>query len=239
MDKRITTTYLILKKDYGSQNWWPVTKKGKIHPEYSGGPVDDTQKFEVMIGAILTQNTSWSNVLKAIAQLNKKGVKTPNDVLLIDEKKLAELIRSAGYYNQKAKKLKILADFVKHNSIKKLEKMNTQELRGLLLSVHGVGPETADSIMLYALNKPVFVIDTYTKRIMSRIGVCKADVKYDGLQQIFHDELTSDAKVFNEYHALLVEHAKRYCKTKPECKECPINRLCEYRKNIGGEMNGK
>lgn len=227
--------YNQLYSSFGQQNWWPVTEKGRIHPEYSSGPKNEKQQLEVIFGAILTQNTSWKNVEKAIVELNKNNLIDINKINQIEQEKLAKIIKSSGYHNQKAKKLKNFCHFLFKNyngSIKDLFKKEVNELRKELLSVNGIGPETADSIILYAAKKPVFVIDAYTKRIMSRIGY--KEKTYDELQNLFMQNLPSSERLFNECHALLVELGKRICRKNPLCSECPINSHCAYHKKRGG-----
>jgi endonuclease-3 related protein len=200
---KVKTIYNILLKQYGPQRWWPTRTKNK--------------QFEVIIGAILTQNTSWKNVEKALINLEKQNLISKDKILKTRKDKLAKLIRPSGYYNQKAERLKLAAKFfTKHK----------QPTRQQLLEVKGIGPETADSILLYAFNQPIFVIDAYTKRIFSRIGMCKDHCEYHELQIIFHKSLKRSPKIFNEYHALLVELAKQHCTKTPSCKDCPINKLC-------------
>ncbi len=165
--------YDLLLSHFNPQHWWPVTPRGKLHPEYCGGPKTEKQQLEVCFGAILTQNTNWKNVEKAIVELNKNDLIDVNKIHKINVKKLALLIKSSGYHNQKAKKLKNFCEFLVKNYNGKLTllfKKDINELRKQLLSVNGIGPETADSTILYAAKKPIFVIDAYTKRIMSRIG---------------------------------------------------------------------
>ncbi len=208
--------YQKLYDQFGPQNWWPAETP-----------------FEVIIGAILTQNTSWSNVEKAIDNLKKEGLINPEKLWEIENEKLEELIRSSGYYRQKAKKLKNFMNLLwekYEGKIQKLFELPVPRLREKLLSVKGIGKETADSIILYAARKPMFVIDTYTKRILKRVGVTQK-TKYDDLQNLFHEKLPQDTQLFNEFHALLVELGKNYCKTNPECKNCPLRDICEYKNN--------
>jgi endonuclease-3 related protein len=223
--------YTLLIDELGPQRWWPTTLKSEIHPTYHGKkPLTEKQLFEICIGAILTQNTSWKNVEKAITNLNKNNLVDINKIKSVNERKLASLIKSSGYYNQKAKKLKHLSNFLIKNcngNIKRFFNKDITLLRKELLSIKGVGPETADSIILYAAEKPVFVIDAYTKRIFSRLGFCKADVSYDELQNLFHKNLKKNHKLFNEYHALIVELGKNYCRKKPLCSECILTKLCK------------
>lgn len=196
--------YNILYKEFGLQKWWPAKTRNK--------------QFEIIIGTILTQNTSWKNVEKAIDNLEKENLISINKIKSARKQKLAKLIKPSGYYNQKAERLKLAANFFSKNK---------NPTREQLLDVNGIGPETADSILLYAFNKPFFVIDAYTKRIFSRIGLCKGKCEYNELQELFQKNLPKKTKLFNEYHALLVELGKRYCKKKPECIKCPISKECE------------
>lgn len=216
----VKQVYDSLLKSYGQQGWWPIVNdKTLICEYYTNAPKNKEEQFEIAVGAILAQNTSWKNVEKVLVELKRTGNLSKESIQEIPARKLAALIRSAGYYNQKARKLKLFSSF---------DKPVTREN---LLDVWGIGPETADSILLYAYNKPVFVVDAYTKRIFSRVGLMNDNASYDDVQKIFHDNLSKDCKVFGEYHALLVEHAKRHCKTKPECDGCPINIHCRKFKN--------
>ncbi|MBW2972970.1 endonuclease III domain-containing protein [Candidatus Woesearchaeota archaeon] len=212
MQKIFKTLY----KTYGAQNWWPVTSKNK--------------QFEIIIGTILTQNTSWKNVEKAIANLKEKNLIHPAKIIKTNKNALAKLIKPSGYFNQKAERLKIVSKFLLQN--KNLSRLPVKKLRETLLEIKGVGPETADSIILYAFNKPSFVVDLYTKRIFSRLGFCNQDCKYDELQDLFHKSLARDAKLFNEYHALIVEHAKQFCRKTPECRGCPLTKVCRKRISV-------
>ncbi len=216
MKNRLLDVYHTLFNSFGKQNWWPAQSQ---EPE--------ERKLEICIGAILTQNTSWKNVEKALKNLIALDLINKRKLMQVNEKQLALLIKPAGYYNQKARKLKAFASFIERNSLEKLENMSTDDLRSLLLGVHGVGKETADSIILYALNKPIFVIDAYTKRVFSRLLGLKID-KYDEWQGFFHSNLEKDAHLFNEYHALIVEFGKNYCKKQPLCEKCLLNE-CAYK----------
>lgn len=202
-------TYNKLFSALGPQSWWP-----------------GDSPFEVVVGAILTQNTAWINVEKAIENLKKAKVLSPKKMNDIKEKELAVLIRPAGYFNVKAKRIKY---FLKHlfdrygGRIDKIFLKDTDVLRTELLSINGIGPETADSILLYAGNHPVFVVDTYTKRILLRHHIINRDADYHKIQEIFMKSLSHDAKIFNEYHALIVNVGKNYCKSrKPLCRSCPL-----------------
>lgn len=202
--------YNHLHKAFGPQHWWP-----------GGTP------FEVIVGTILTQNTNWKNVEKAIANLKRGGLLNAKRLLDLPPATLARLIQPAGYFRVKAKRLRNFLNFFCNGyggKISSLEKGELPELREKLLSVNGIGPETADSILLYALGKPIFVIDAYTKRILSRHYLVPEDTTYDEMQELFMDNLPHKAKLYNEYHALLVKCGKDFCRTKkPRCKECPLN----------------
>lgn len=194
---------------YGPQHWWP-----------------GDSAFEVAIGAILTQNTNWTNVEKAINNLKAVRLLNPKRLMEIPEEKLVLLIRPAGYYNIKAKRLKAFIEFLMNDykgSMKMMKRDDTVSLRKKLLSINGIGPETADSILLYALDKPVFVIDAYTKRVLSRHGIMDHDAPYDEYQRLFHKELDEDVSLFNEFHALFVRVGKDFCRPIPKCSGCPLH----------------
>jgi len=203
--------YRILFKAFGPQHWWP----------------GDTP-FEVAVGAILTQNTSWGNVEKAIDHLKAAHALSAKKIHEMPATTLAAFIRPAGYFNIKAKRLKSFIRFLCEHyggSMKRMKKEDARILREKLLSVHGIGPETADSILLYALEKPIFVIDAYTKRILSRHDIIGHKEPYSAFQKLFHVSLGRDVRLFNEYHALFVATGKSFCKPKPLCKECPLMSL--------------
>lgn len=209
MKRSLTAVYKKLYAYFGPQSWWP-----------------GDSPFEVMVGAILTQNTSWSAVEKAIANLKKNNLLFPRKLYRLARGKLALLIRPAGYYNIKAKRLRnFLKFFLNHyqGNAKKMSRQETAALRRQLLSVNGIGQETADSMLLYALNKPVFVVDAYTKRIFLRHKLIRPDADYSQVQELFMYSLKPEAKLFNEYHALLVKLGKEFClKNKPRCNICPL-----------------
>ena len=198
-----------LHKAYGPQGWWP----------------GDSQ-LECILGAILTQNTSWQNVEKAIGNLKKLGLLSIEKLTLLTTNELAQLIRSSGYFNQKAIKIKNFITFLYENYQGNLETMfqeEISELRDKLLQIKGIGPETADCIILYGGNKPIFVIDTYTYRILSRHGLVPEQTSYGEMQELIMDSLTQDAQIFNEYHALIVKTGKEHCrKQNPICAGCPL-----------------
>lgn len=213
MNKKLSNT---LKKTYkklftafGPQQWWP----------------GDTA-FEVIVGAILTQNTAWINVTKAIRNLKKAKLLTPKKLHDLSQDELAKLIKPAGYFNIKAKRLKHFLNYLFDNYGGRLDRMfrkRTDALRRELLSVNGIGPETADSILLYAGSHPVFVADAYTKRVFSRHQIIKEGADYHDIQKLFMDNLPHDIKMFNEYHALIVRVGKEFCRnSKPLCSRCPL-----------------
>ncbi len=203
--------YNLLHARFGSMQWWP----------------GDT-RLEIIIGAILTQNTSWSNVEKAVANLKKDEVLNIKKLSRISEKRLARLIRPAGYFNIKSRRIKNFLAFLNtryDGSIEAMFRTKIDKLRERLLDINGVGPETADSILLYAGKKPVFVVDAYTKRIFSRHGYVDEDADYAAIQAIFLRGLPRDVGLYNNYHALIVELGKRLCRPmRPLCNECPIRR---------------
>ncbi len=217
--------YDALLRAYGPRGWWPTTLPGEDGPTYHGRRIDDRQRFEVIVGAILTQNTSWRNAERAVRSLLRAGSLDPGDLRRMPLRRLARLVRSSGYYNQKAERLRLVASFFAEN-LGRFRKRSgaavTARLREELLSLKGVGPETADSILLYAFQKPVFVIDAYTRRILHRLRLCSEKASYEELQSLFHRSLPPDPRLFNEYHALLVEHAKRHCAKSPLCSACPL-----------------
>ncbi|WP_293444122.1 endonuclease [Persephonella sp.] len=205
---QIKEIYKKLLDHFGFQNWWPVHK--------------ETDRFlEVSIGAILTQNTNWKNVEKAIENLIRENVLSWDQFERIDLEKLKKLIKPAGFYNQKAIYIK---NFVK--AVKGLPKEKIT--RDLLLSIKGIGEETADSILLYGLDRHYFVVDAYTKRIFYRLGIIKTkNISYKKLQKIIQQNIPKDVNIYKEFHALLVELGKNYCKRKPVCINCPLNDMCE------------
>jgi endonuclease-3 related protein len=212
--ERIRAFYDALLAAYGPQGWWPAETP-----------------FEVVVGAILTQNTNWQNVERAIANLKREGLLSPAALAAVDAERLGEVIRPAGYYRIKAKRLKnFIAMLTKDfgGDLEALFALPTGALRDTALGVSGIGPETADSIVLYAAGRPVFVIDAYTARILHRHGLTDADATYDDLQSLIEGHLPDDAGLFKEYHALLVAVGKRQCKKQaPVCGGCPLARYLE------------
>src|ERR1700757_3331483 len=205
----LTIYYDALYRAHGPQHWWP----GRT-------------RFEVIVGAMLTQSTSWANVERAIAQLRRNKLLSAAAIGHVPMARLARLIRSSGYFRQKALKLKAFVKFLRashHGSLDSLFAVPTAELREQLLSVHGVGPETADSILLYAGNHPVFVVDTYTRRILERHGLANGKESYEEIRRRFEVSLPLNASLFNEYHALIVHTGKYFCrKQEPDCEHCAL-----------------
>ncbi|MDD5292465.1 MAG: hypothetical protein PHY46_04730 [Candidatus Omnitrophica bacterium] len=206
---KLSRIYKRLYAAFGKQHWWPAETK-----------------LEVIVGAMLTQNTAWPNVEKAISNLKKANKLSFKKLSKASAGEIAALIKPAGYFNIKAKRLKNILRFIAKSykgSLPLMQKADCYLLRKELLSVNGVGQETADSILLYAFGKPVFVIDAYTKRIFSRLKMLPQDVSYEDSQKLFMDNLAKDVRLFNEYHALIVKLGKDYCrKNNPHCQECPI-----------------
>jgi endonuclease-3 related protein len=197
---------------YGPQNWWP----GRT-------------RFEVIVGAILTQNTSWTNAAKAITNLRREKLLTLSGMETVSGARLASLIRSSGYFRQKAKKLKAFVRFVRaeyNGSLNRMFRVPTSVLRNQLLAVHGIGPETADCILLYAGKHPVFVVDAYTRRILERHGVIHPKSSYEEIRQSFERSLGPDGRLYNEFHALIVHAGKTHCVAgHPRCDECALKPL--------------
>ncbi|MCZ6526703.1 MAG: endonuclease [Gammaproteobacteria bacterium] len=203
----LMTLYDRLFQAYGPQKWWPAETA-----------------FEVMVGAVLTQNTAWGNVEKAIANLKQAGQLDMEAIHRLGHERLAELIRPAGYFNVKARRLKNLcAWLLSQGGLDSLQEFPTDTLRQALLSVNGIGPETADDILLYAFVRPVFVIDSYTRRLLKKLTLLNVtDVDYEELRHCFETALDPDPVMFNEYHALIVRHAKQKCTDQTDCKHCLV-----------------
>ncbi len=211
VSQQLIEIYRLLLGRFGPQHWWP----------------GETQ-FEIIAGAILTQNTAWPNVEKAIANLKAADLLTPEKLHNVQTQKLAELIKPAGYFNIKAKRLKnFLTWLFEHydGRLTNLHSVDTSRLREELLAVKGIGPETADSILLYAFDREIFVVDAYTARIAVRHRLVEPSVDYDRLQQLFQANLPSDVRLFNEFHALLVRLGKEFCRPSPKCSGCPLEKL--------------
>jgi endonuclease-3 related protein len=223
-DRRVLLeVYQRLLEAYGPQGWWP-----------------GESAFEVIVGAILTQSAAWANVERALANLKAAGVLSPAGLHALDEGEIARLIRPSGYFNAKARKLKAFVEMLHERfgrerggqvppgrELERLLSQPAEELRALLLATHGIGPETADSIVLYAAGKPAFVIDAYTRRIFGRIGLRPVHDTYEGWRWLYMEALPADAALFNEYHALIVAHGKAVCRKTPRCGECVLRDMCQ------------
>jgi endonuclease-3 related protein len=203
--------YELLFERFGRQHWWP-----------------GETAFEIIVGAILTQNTNWGNVEKAIANLKAADLLGPQQLHAVEQSELAELIRPAGYFNIKAKRLKSFINWLFDNyggDLGRLEAVGTEQVRQELLGITGIGRETADSILLYALDREVFVVDAYTARVAVRHGLIEPETDYEQLRELFESNLPRDRQMFNEYHALLVRVGKEYCRPKARCSGCPLEKL--------------
>ena len=208
----------LLANCYGSRHWWPA----------------DTQ-FEVCAGAILTQNTAWGNVEKALLQLQTAGLLSAEGLRDVGQERLELLIRPAGFFRVKSRRLKAFVEWFHARFDGDFQRMfagDWHQLRDDLLAVHGIGPETCDAILLYAGGKPSFVVDSYTRRLFHRLGYLRESAGYDETQRMFMENLPPDAVLFNEYHALIVEQCKLFCRKKPRCSACPLAGQCFFHKNL-------
>ena len=199
---------------FGPLYWWPAETP-----------------FEVCVGAILTQNTAWTNVEKAIIELKKADLLTAERIRDTEDQHLAMLIRSSGFYNVKSRRLKEFVGWLCNRfdgSLDQMFKSDWLALRSELVSVRGIGPETCDSILLYAGEKPSFVVDSYTRRLCHRLGILEENASYDEIRLHFMQNLPNETLLFNEYHALIVEQCKRFCRSKPICAGCPLLMICKY-----------
>lgn len=236
MAASVRTIYASLLSSYGPQGWWPLSSHEGTNPTKTGSsrgyhpgdyslPKTSSERFEVCAGAILTQNSSWPNAEKAINNLAEASALSPEKIIELPALELAALIKPSGYFNQKARKLQGFARFYLYLG-------GRTPKRAELLALWGIGPETADSILLYAYHSPEFVVDAYTKRIASRLGLAKETSSYDEVKAVFVDGLPTRFEYYNECHALLVEHAKRHCLTsEPRCAICPLKRVCAFGRN--------
>ncbi len=233
--------YRALKRAHGIRGWWPVFRpsaKASAKPVYDPRrkTLTSRQRFEVAVGAILTQNTAWSNVSKALQALHRARALSPESIARMPRSRLAALIRPSGYFNQKSIKLKKFARYVigfgsTARWIDRLRRMPPEAARGELLGLHGVGPETADSILLYAIGNPIFVVDAYTRRIFARHGWIRGDEPYEEIRKTFEAApgkgvgRSAVVELWNDYHAQIVEVGKRYCHRRgPDCLRCPLYR---------------
>lgn len=195
---------------YGPQHWWP-----------------GETPFEVMVGAVLTQNTAWTNVERALTRLTARVPLEAEAILGLPPDELAEALQPSGYFNVKARRLRALcAALVAHGGLAGLEVLATGELRRCLLAIPGIGPETADDIVLYAFGRPVFVVDAYTRRVFTRLGLLKGREGYEAIRAGFESALGPDVPLYNEYHALIVRHGKEVCRTRPRCNQCSLYPQC-------------
>jgi endonuclease-3 related protein len=209
--KNLLAIYDALERHFGDLNWWPAEAP-----------------FEVIVGAILTQNTNWKNVEAAIQNLKKERCLVPEKLYRARVERIAALIRSSGYYRVKARRLKKFLEFLFDEYRGYVESMFGEDWRTLrkkLLTIHGIGEETADSILLYAGHKPVFVVDQYTRRIFTRHGLIDGKENYAEIQRFIMDRLPVDVTLYNQYHALLVNTGKQFCKKEPKCTPCPLGRM--------------
>jgi len=219
---RFLTVYQRLFRAYGPQYWWP-----------------GETPFEVIVGAVLTQNTAWSNVEKALANLKAAEVLDAERIIALSPQRLAHWLTPSGYFNIKAQRLRNLcAWYLSQGAFQQLRRWHTKRLRKALLSVNGVGFETADDILLYAFKRPVFVIDAYTRRIFARLGLVDHTAPYEHLRQLFQETLTEgqgatsrqrQVALYNEYHALIVIHGKEICRQRPRCAQCCLRARCPAR----------
>jgi endonuclease-3 related protein len=206
--RRLMALYRRLFRRFGPQGWWP-----------------GRSRFEIIVGAVLAQNTAWINVKHAITRMRTKRLLTARAINATPQRRLGRLIRSSGYYNMKAGRLKEFARFLfahYDGSLRRMFRTDLPTLREELLGVSGIGEETADSILLYAGDRPIFVVDAYTRRVIERHGLARGGAHYREIQRLFMDHLPADAALFNEYHALLVAVGKVYCRTTPRCDACPL-----------------
>lgn len=204
--------YSTLLEALGEQKWWPMGNGFK------------PREWEVCLGAILTQNTSWDNVEKALDNLRKAGKVSVTDIIKTKNSRLEKLVRPSGYYRQKAIKLRAFADFVL--GFGGFRGFANKVSREALLQVNGIGPETADSILCYALGRPSFVVDAYTRRVFSRLGLIDEKAGYEEVRAFFEKKVPKDVNLYREYHALIVELGKRFCRKKPLCEKCPLRKKC-------------
>ncbi|NOQ42467.1 MAG: endonuclease III domain-containing protein [Desulfuromusa sp.] len=207
--------YQILLGHYGPRDWWPAESP-----------------FEVVVGAILTQNTNWNNVEKAIVNLRQADALTLEAILNLEREELEQLIHPSGFFRQKAERLQLFCHYLHEHYRGSFESLFDQELNQIreeLLRLKGIGPETADSILLYAGKLPSFVIDTYTNRLFGRLGLLSGTEKYSAVRDLFMSHLPEDIQLYSEYHALIITHGKSFCRKKPLCNSCPCADICLYK----------
>ena len=241
----IRRMYDLLEAAFGPQHWWPASNPTAFgRSRRQNAPPCRVQSgacdpFEVMVGAVLTQNTNWTNVEKAIANLKTHGLLSPRKIHELPHDELAQLIRPAGYYNVKTKRLRNLLEFLFDDfdgDLDALFALPLYDLREALLGVSGIGRETCDSIVLYAAEKPTFVVDAYTHRVMLRHDLIDTEADYDEIKELFESALPADVGLFNEFHALLVRVGKVYCRKRPGCADCPLDVLFEDKSGRPGDI---
>lgn len=216
MKRRLLAVYRRLHAAHGPQHWWP-----------------GDSRFEIMVGAVLTQNTAWTNVEKAIANLKTAKALSPEVIAAAPHRRLAAWLKPSGYFNIKAQRLRALCTWlIRHGGVPRIARLPTEVLRAELLRVHGIGPETADDILLYAFKRPVFVIDAYTRRLFERLGVIQGQEGYETLRQMFEALLPANQQLFNDFHALIVAHAKHVCRKRPVCNACQLRSICSSRDRL-------
>lgn len=221
--------YTLLLEAYGPRGWWPLQSRAGspgfdvegYHSGEYGLPDTAEERFEIAVGAVLTQNTAWRNAARAVGALLRAGVRTPADILALPEEELAGYLLPSGYYKQKARKLRALSALLLKDGGLDWESLSRQDL----LAVWGIGFETADSILLYACSRPSFVVDAYTCRLLERLGLSAAGQGYPAVQALFGAALPPDIALYQEYHALIVHHAKHFCRKQPVCPGCPLLNL--------------
>jgi endonuclease-3 related protein len=202
--------YATLLEAFGAQDWWPAQTA-----------------FEIMIGAILTQNTAWRNVERALERLQSRIALDAESILALDPAELAEALRPSGYFNVKSRRVRGFCEvYLEAGGFEGSDALATPELRAWLLAIKGIGPETADDILLYAFHRPVFVVDAYTRRLFERLGLLAGGESYEQIRRVFEEALGPDVPMLKEYHALIVSQGKAVCRTRPLCGRCALRRDC-------------
>lgn len=210
--QQINFIFLKLDNYYDCKDWWPAS-----------------DNFEIMLGAILSQNTNWKNVKHALARLILAEALDPESILALPKSQLNYLLKPSGYYRQKSNYLREFCNwYLTNGSHKKLKLMQTDTLRQSLLSIHGIGPETADDILLYGFSRPIFVVDNYTRQLLTRLGLIQGKEGYETIRAKLQSIAPSNAKLLAKYHALIVEHGKKHCRKRPQCENCPLQQSCQY-----------
>lgn len=231
----LRSLYDRLRHHYGPQGWWPTTPadgcRPRYYPDCAARHLGPAQQWEIAVGAVLTQNTAWRNAEQALISLHGSGIRSPRTLLAQEPRRLAELLRPSGYYNQKAARLRDLAGHLESRYDGRVERWLRRPaatLRPELLGLKGIGPETADCILLYGAGYPFFVIDAYTRRLCFRLGLTGEAAEYADLQNLFVRALPRDVALYNEYHALLVRQGVEHCRARPRCPDCPLSESCDF-----------